>query len=254
MTSFNSLSVFFPAYNDALSLPGLVARTFAVLDGRIADFEVILVNDGSQDNTGEVIEQLRRQYGPRLRVVTHEVNRGYGGALRSGFQAATKEWVFYTDGDGQYDVAELTQLLDAVEPGIAWVNGYKRLRHDPWHRVLLGGLYNQTIRQLFQIKAKDVDCDFRLVRRDLVPGWPLISTSGAVCLELVYRLESTGCGLRELPVSHREREHGASQFFRWRSLATMLQQVSRLYYELILFPRSQARNAAKVPAVLNRDA
>src|ERR1039458_5230783 len=96
---FASLSVFFPAYNDAPSLPGLVARTFAVLAAHVADYEVIVVNDGSADATPSVLEALRRQYGPRLRVVTHPRNRGYGGALRSGFEAATKEFVFYTDGE-----------------------------------------------------------------------------------------------------------------------------------------------------------
>src|ERR1035437_5516648 len=104
---FPSLSVFFPAYNDAPSLPSLVRKTFAVLEQHVADYEVIVVNDGSYDNTGKVLEQLRREFAPRMRVETHPHNRGYGGALRTGFAAATKEYVFYTDGDGQYDVSEL---------------------------------------------------------------------------------------------------------------------------------------------------
>ncbi len=113
---FRSLSVFFPAYNDAPSLPDLVAKTFEVLEAHADDYEVIVVNDGSQDKTGEVLEELRRRYQPLLRVITHAQNRGYGGALRSGFEAATREWVFYTDGDGQYDVERTAETVGAGGP------------------------------------------------------------------------------------------------------------------------------------------
>src|SRR3954447_23045348 len=99
-----SLSVFFPAYNDAPSLPGLLQKTFETLKNTLDDYEVIVVNDGSYDNTGAVLADLQQHYGSdKLRVITHEHNRGYGSALRSGFETATKELVFYTDGDGQYD-------------------------------------------------------------------------------------------------------------------------------------------------------
>src|SRR4051812_2494138 len=107
MPSTESVSVFFPAYNDAPSLPLLISRTFATLQEHVTDYEVIVVNDGSQDDTGKVLAELEKQYAPRMRVITHPQNRGYGGALRSGFAAATKDLVFYTDGDGQYDVREL---------------------------------------------------------------------------------------------------------------------------------------------------
>ena len=111
---FPSLSVFFPAYNDAPSLPALIHKTFEVLERHVADYEVVVVNDGSYDDTAAVLEQLSRQFAPRLRVETHPENRGYGGALRTGFATATREFVFYTDGDGQYDVGELPGLLELV--------------------------------------------------------------------------------------------------------------------------------------------
>ena len=112
MEKFPSLSVFFPAYNDAPSLPGLIEKTFAVLRENVTDYEVIVVNDGSYDKTGDVLEQLRQQFQPLMRVVTHEQNRGYGGALRSGFAAATKDFVFYTDGDSQYDESVVKCKVD----------------------------------------------------------------------------------------------------------------------------------------------
>src|ERR1035441_9953149 len=100
---FPSLSVFFPAYNDAPSLPALIHKTFEVLERHVDDYEVVVVNDGSYDDTSAVLEHLSREFAPRMRVETHTKNRGYGGALRTGFATATREFVFYTDGDGQYD-------------------------------------------------------------------------------------------------------------------------------------------------------
>lgn len=224
-----SISAFFPAYNDAPSLPALIGKTFAVLRATGRDFEVIVVNDGSHDNTGEVLLQLQRELGGQLRIVTHPQNRGYGGALRSGFAAATKELVFYTDGDGQYDVGELPRLLERMGDGVGLVNGYKLERNDPQHRIVIGSIYNTFARALFGIHLRDVDCDFRLVRRRLVEKIHLTSTSGTICVELVRKLELTGCGVVEVGVHHYARQHGKSQFFRLRSLATTFYQLLRLW-------------------------
>jgi glycosyltransferase involved in cell wall biosynthesis len=231
---FPSLSVFFPAYNDALSLPELLRKTFATLEAHVAEYEVIVVDDGSRDATGEVLEQLCRQYSPWLRVVTHAHNRGYGGALRSGFAAAQKEFVFYTDGDGQYDVAELPRLLALVGPATGLVNGYKLERHDPRHRVWIGAIYNFCARFLFRIRIRDIDCDYRLIRRALLDKIRLTSTSGTICVELVRKLELSGCQVVEIGVHHYPRLHGRSQFFRFRSLAVTLLQLLRLWVRLVI--------------------
>jgi glycosyltransferase involved in cell wall biosynthesis len=232
---FPSLSVFFPAYNDAPSLPSLIGRTFAVLEEFVDDYEVVVVNDGSWDDTGKVLADLCRAHG-KLRVITHTVNRGYGGALRSGFEAATKDYVFYTDGDGQYDVGELPLLLSLARPDVGLVNGYKLDRHDPWHRVWIGKTYNAFARALFQIQIRDIDCDYRLIRRDLLRHLGLSSTSGTICVELVRKLELSGCGVAETGVHHYPRLHGRSQFFRIRSLATTFTQLMQLYGRLVVAP------------------
>jgi glycosyltransferase involved in cell wall biosynthesis len=231
---FPSLSVFFPAYNDALSLPELLRKTFATLEPHVADYEVIVVNDGSRDGTGEVLARLCREYSPWLRVVTHAHNRGYGGALRSGFAAAQKEFVFYTDGDGQYDVGELPRLLELVGPVTGLVNGYKLERHDPRHRVWIGNVYNFCARLLFRIRIRDIDCDYRLIRRALLDKIRLTSTSGTICVELVRKLELSGCQVVEVGVHHYPRLHGRSQFFRIRSLAATLWQLVRLWVRLVI--------------------
>jgi glycosyltransferase involved in cell wall biosynthesis len=233
---FPSLSVFFPAYNDAPPLPDLIAKTFETLEENVAEFEVIVVNDGSRDKTAEVLEALSDRYAPHLRVVTHAANRGYGGALRSGFAAARKEFVFYTDGDGQYDPRELPKLLERMQPGVGLVNGYKLKRSDPWNRIFAGAIYNFCVRMLFRLRVRDVDCDFRLIRRSLLEGIHLTSTSGTICVELVRKLERTGCGVVEVGVRHYPRLHGKSQFFRLRSLAATFYQLMRLWVRLVVFP------------------
>jgi glycosyltransferase involved in cell wall biosynthesis len=231
-----SLSVFFPAYNDAPSIAKLVDTTFKILCGRLSDFEVIVVNDGSRDNTAEELAALEQRYGEAFRVVTHAENRGYGVALRSGFAAARKDFVFYTDGDGQYDPAELPKLLELMAPDVGLVNGYKLERRDPWHRIAIGNIYNSFARLVFRIHLRDIDCDFRLIRRELLDRMRLASTSGTICVELVRKLELSSYRIVEVGVHHYPRLHGRSQFFRFRSLASTLYQLSRLYVRLVLAP------------------
>jgi glycosyltransferase involved in cell wall biosynthesis len=212
----------------------LLRDTFAVLERHVADYEVIVVNDGSRDKTAEVLEQLQHELGPLLRVVTHPKNRGYGGALRSGFAASRKEFVFYTDGDRQYDVGELPRLLELVGPDTGLVNGYKLDRHDPTHRIWIGNVYNFCARLLFRIRIRDIDCDYRLIRRDLLESIHLTSTSGTICVELVRKLELSGCHVAEVGVHHYARQHGKSQFFRVRSLAITFYQLLRLWVRLVI--------------------
>jgi glycosyltransferase involved in cell wall biosynthesis len=231
---FPSLAVFFPAFNDAPSLPGLLQTTFEVLRAHVEDYEVIVVNDGSRDNTAKVLEELRSVYTPFLRVITHPENRGYGGALRTGLGAAKKEFVFYTDGDGQYDVGELPTLLDLAGPNTGLVNGFKLERQDPLHRIWIGSVYNFCARLLFRIRIRDIDCDYRLIRRALLDRIELTSTSGTICVELVRKLELSGCEVREIGVHHYPRIHGRSQFFRVRSLAVTFLQLLRLWVRLVI--------------------
>jgi glycosyltransferase involved in cell wall biosynthesis len=215
-------------------MPGLIHKTFAVLERHVGDYEVIVVNDGSQDNTGEVLEELRREFEPRMRVVTHPQNRGYGAALRTGFASATREFVFYTDGDSQYDVEELPRLLELVSPATGLINGYKLERHDPAHRIYIGTIYNLCARLMFRIRIRDIDCDYRLIRRALVESLHLTSTSGTICVELVRKLELSGCEVKEIGVHHYPRLYGRSQFFRLRSLAITFYQLLRLWIRLVI--------------------
>lgn len=229
-----SLSIFFPAYNDAPSIAKLVEDAFVFGSQCAADLEVIVIDDGSSDDTAASVERLAPRYGSRLLLIRHAENRGYGGALRTGFQEATKEFVFYTDGDGQYDVSQLPDLVARMEPQVGLVNGYKTSRSDSWPRVVAGKLYLLAVRFLFRLKIRDVDCDFRLIRRSVLGGIELSSSSGAICVELVRNVQESGCEIREVPVRHLPRRYGTSQFFRFTHLWRTIVELAGLFWSLTI--------------------
>lgn len=229
-----SISAFFPAYNDDGTIASMVVETDRVLKTITYDYEIIVVNDGSEDSTQEVLEELSKFY-PKLRIIRHEKNKGYGAALISGFVNSTKDYIFYTDGDAQYDVRELTLLLDALEEDTDVVNGYKISRSDPMHRIIIGHIYNRVVKFLFNIKLKDVDCDYRLVKRTVFDKIELKSPSGIICVELIRKLESSRFKFREVPVHHYFRTHGKSQFFNFRRVFAVGVGLIKLWVELVLF-------------------
>lgn len=228
----NGITAFFPMYNDEMTVERMVREVSGVLSELVPDYEVLVINDGSTDRTGEIADRLAAG-DPRVRVVHHGTNRGYGGALKSGFQNACKGLVFYTDGDGQYDTGELG-LLFARRFDADIVNGYKINREDHWVRIILGTSYNIIARFFFSIRISDVDCDFRLIRSEAVRDLELESESGAICLELVKKLQERGCSFVEVPVHHYARPSGKSQFFTFHNMVAMLRDLAALYYELVI--------------------
>jgi len=224
------ISVFFPAFNDAGSIAELVSVALEILPTMTDDYEVIVVNDGSTDATRDVLDRLASS-DPNVRVVHHERNLGYGAALQTGFRNASKELVFYTDGDGQYDVRELSTLRRLLTDQIDVVNGYKIKRSDAASRKLLGGIYNQTARLMFHLPIRDVDCDFRLIRRQRVQEVEISCSTGAVCVELVSKLHRSGCTFAEAPVGHYPRLHGDSQFFTYRRVLDTAVDFSLLWWK-----------------------
>jgi glycosyltransferase involved in cell wall biosynthesis len=239
----SSISAFFPCYNDAQTIRGLVLRVDQALRVITNDYEIIVVNDGSTDASLEVLRATQSEV-PALRIVQHEHNMGYGAALISGFKAATRDYVFYTDGDGQYDPGEIIVLADAMKPGIDVVNGYKSTREDAWYRKLVGGIYQRLARVMFSLPIRDVDCDFRLMRREALRDIELESTDGAICVELVRRLRDAGARMTELPVTHFARAYGTSQFFKPKRIIRAVFGVGHWYVRLVLC-REQRRRTAK---------
>lgn len=231
-TLAGGLTVFFPAYNDAGTIPSMVIGAVIAARRLTDDFEVVVVNDGSRDGTSEILEELARMC-PSLRVVEHPQNRGYGAALRTGFASATKEFVFYTDGDAQYDPRELTGLWARMTPQVDLVNGYKISRSDPLHRIVIGRLYHHMVKLLFGLRVRDVDCDFRLMRRSIFERVHLEKNSGVICLELMKKVQDAGYQIVEEPVHHYHRAYGTSQFFNVRRIARTLSDILKLWVELV---------------------
>jgi glycosyltransferase involved in cell wall biosynthesis len=226
-----SISAFFPAYHDWGTIASQVLLVSRTLRELTDDWEVVVVDDGSRDRTPEVLDELRKLC-PQLRVVTHERNRGYGGALRSGFEAARKDWVFYTDGDAQYDVCELPKLW-AVRTGVDLVNGFKIARSDPLHRIVVGRVYHWLVKLAFWLRTPDVDCDFRLIRRSVFDRIALTRDTGLICVELVTKIEKAGFVSTYVPVHHYHRLHGRSEFFNFRRVAQVGVGLGRLWIELV---------------------
>ena len=229
-----SLSVFFPAYNDAGTIASLVISAVKTAATLTPDFEVLVINDGSTDDTAAILDELARVYPQHVRIIHHPINRGYGGALRSGFAHARKDLVFYTDGDAQYDPAEMTALWGRITPGVDWVNGWKISRSDPWHRIVIGRIYHHTVKFLFGLHVRDVDCDFRLIRSTAMRDIALESDSGTICLELVKKLQDAGKRFAEVPVHHYHRTYGESQFFNFPRIWRTLVQLIGLWWKLIV--------------------
>jgi glycosyltransferase involved in cell wall biosynthesis len=227
------LSVFFPAYNDSGTIASMVIRAVHAAAEVTPDFEVIVVDDGSADATAHIADELARTY-PQVRVVHHARNRGYGGALQTGFRAATKPLIFYTDGDAQYDPAELVLLWAKMTPDADLVNGYKISRADPLHRVVIGRLYHHIVSLLFGLSVRDVDCDFRLMRRAIFERINLEKTSGVICLEMMKKIHDAGFRIVEVPVHHYHRAFGKSQFFNVPRIVKTAIDVFRLWYSLVI--------------------
>lgn len=244
-----SISVFFPAYNDAGTIAGLVTDALSVLPSLTDDYEVIVVNDGSADETRAVLDELARVQ-PRLKVIHHESNRGYGGALRAGFGAARKDLIFYTDGDGQYDVREMASLCPLMSGEVDIVNGYKLKRADNLNRKAIGAVYNRLARLLFRLPIRDVDCDFRLMRRHAVQRLDLVSSSGVICVELTRKLSRAGCVFAETPIHHYPRRHGRSQFFTLNRVARTARDFFALWIMLVVLRRDAARVSTETERVL----
>ncbi len=227
-----SISAFFPCFNDERTIGSMVTLAFSTIENAGADGEVIVVNDGSVDSSAYVLKELADSY-PRLRIVTHERNRGYGGALLSGFEAATQQWVFYTDGDAQFDPSELELLVRAARDDVDVVQGYKIRRADSLARRVIGRVYHRFVAAAFGLRIRDTDCDFRLIRAEALDRVELVHTTGVICVELVRKLQDAGARFVEVPVHHYRREHGQSQFFRPSQVTRSLVDLAGLWVRLI---------------------
>jgi glycosyltransferase involved in cell wall biosynthesis len=208
MDKLKELSLFFPAHNEEANLESAVEKAIPVLNKVAKKYELIIVNDGSRDKTGEIAAKLAQRY-PFIKIITHSSNQGYGVALKSGFYNSRYEWIVFTDADGQFDFSEVTKLIEKVgETDI--VAGYRINRQDSFKRKLFGWGWTMLSRVLLGIRVRDVDCAFKLVRKDVFEKIPRLQSTrgGMISPELLARAKKAGFRMTEVGVRHYPRGGG----------------------------------------------
>lgn len=244
------LSLFFPCHNEADNLEGLVADALAALPALATTYEVILVDDGSRDDTATVAERLVQQHGGVVRLVRHEVNRGYGGALRSGFAAARYEHLAYTDGDRQFRVVDLGRLVACAEETRApVVIGYRLRRADPPLRLIYATVYRIANRVWFGLRVRDVDCAAKLFHRAALRGINVHSDGAFFSAELLIRLRVAGVKVAEVGVPHYPRTAGSPTGAR---VSVILRAVRDFWSLRIGLWVNRSRTLAKGMALLSK--
>jgi dolichol-phosphate mannosyltransferase len=201
------LSVVLPAYNEQETLRTVVDGAVEALEPLVGDFEIIVVDDGSTDGTNELLRELIEANRPRVRGLVHAHNRGYGAAIKTGFEAARKELIFYTDADGQFDVSDLSHFIPLIDEYDVVV-GFRVYRYDTVVRSMLSWVYNLLVRILFRVKVRDVDCAFKLFRREVLEAITIESDDFFVDAELVAKTRRWNFRLLEKGVRHYPRLAG----------------------------------------------
>ena len=201
-----SISVFFPCYNEQDNVASTVEKALIVLERLNADFEVIIVNDGSSDSTAKIADDIAAK-NDRVKVVHHKTNLGYGAALTSGFTAAAKELVFYTDGDGQFDINELPPLLPLIDKNDI-VSCYRLNRQDNLVRKINGWCCTKLVCLLFRMRVRDIDCAFKLYKREIFDNIKLSSSGALIDAEILARAVRRGYSITQMGVHHYPRTAG----------------------------------------------
>jgi glycosyltransferase involved in cell wall biosynthesis len=235
----SGLSFFFPARDEELNIEPMVARALAVLPMYADWVEVTIVDDGSSDRTGAIADALARA-DPRVKVLHHRPGRGYGGAVRAGLMSATQPFVFFTDGDQQFDVADFDKLIGALGPGVDAVIGYRLQLAYPWRHLVVSGVYNRVIRLLFSGGWRDVDCAFKLFRADVFARVPLnrVHSNGAFFSpELLITLRANGIVMREVGIPHHPRVHHEPKGTSPEAIVKAIRDLLLLRLSLWLRPR-----------------
>lgn len=202
-----SLSFVFPVYNEEQNIRGVIASAAKIGKDLGIDYEIIAVNDGSADASLDVLNDLQKSLGVALKIINHKRNQGYGAALRHGFGAAKNEWVFYADSDNQFDLEEMKKLV-TLSPQSDLIIGQRINRSDPLNRRINAWIYNSAMRMIFGLKTKDIDCGFKLIKKDLLSNTNLTATGSFISAEMLYKARLKGVNPIEVPVKHFERIYG----------------------------------------------
>lgn len=241
------LSLVFPAWNEAENLPALLASALAIGSELGVAFEIVIVDDGSADASRAVIADWCRR-DARVRAVHHAQNQGYGAALRAGLKTARGEFVFFSDADLQFDLAEIRRLLDHTDE-YEIVAGYRAPRRDPWLRRVIARVWGMLVRGLFDLPVRDIDCAFKVFHRSVLEAIPIQSVGAFVNTEILVRARAAGFRIKQVPVSHRRRRSGRQSGAHPRVIARALFELVKLQATLgAARPAAIAAPTTRLPA------
>jgi glycosyltransferase involved in cell wall biosynthesis len=226
----HTVSFVLPAYNEEGNISQAVADILRVANRYCADYEVIVVDDGSSDHTAALVEQMVAR-DPKVRLIRHGANRGYGEALRTGFAAAGLGFVFFTDADNQFDMDDLALLLPWADH-VDVVAGYRVKRQDPFMRRLNAWGWNRLVRVLFYVPVRDIDCAFKLFRRSALDDLDIESVGALINTEIMVKLGRTGKTVVEVGVRHRPRTAGVARGAKPSVILRAFVEVWRMYGRL----------------------
>ena len=224
------ISLFYPMHNEEGNIREAVRAALEVLPSLAENYEVIVVDDGSRDDTGKIADDLASK-DEHVRAVHHPVNRGYGGALQTGFRESRFELVFFADGDNQFDLGEMSKLLERIDD-CDMVIGRRVDRKDPFHRKLNAHAWNMLVRILFGLKVRDIDCAFKLIRRRVLESIELEATGALISTELLVKAHEAGFVIKQVPVHHRERLSGEQSGADIRVIARAFKELFMMYRSL----------------------
>ena len=228
MQRLSFLSCFFPAFNEEATIGALLDEAVATLP-RFADrWEVVVVNDGSSDRTAEMVAEYARRH-PEVRLASHDTNLGYGHALRTGLRSCRGDFVFFSDADRQFRLEDIARLLPLLD-GVGVVVGFRLKRRDPWHRLVIARVYHVVIRTLFGVHLRDIDCAFKLFRREVLDAIvdKLESRSAFISPELVIRAQQAGFRVAEVGIPHYPRTAGTPKGATPKVIARTIGEIVRL--------------------------
>ncbi len=228
--SLSSLSMFVPCFNEAKNLPHVLDQALEVLPQVATEFEIIVVDDGSSDQTSQVAREYQKKT-KVVKLVTHQQNKGYGAAVRTGIEHSSYDWIFYTDGDGQFDLVELKKLIPLRREGFA-VLGYRKKRVEGFKRVIMAKMYKLYIDLLFRVHVKDIDCAFKLFKSSDLKKLNLFSNGAFISAEILYRLKKNKIKFQQIPVSHYHRKHGEASGASLKVILIGLWEPLRLYLRM----------------------
>lgn len=226
----SSLSVFYPCFNEAVNIPYFLKQAADFLPQIAEKFEVIVINDGSTDDTKQVVRKFKKQYN-WLKLASHKKNKGYGAALKTGFAKSKYEWIFFTDGDLQFDIKQLVKFIEFIKE-YNMIIGYRKNRADGAIRAFNAKLFKIYIDLLFRLHVKDIDCAFKLLKAEKIKALNLISTGAFTTSEFLYKLKKQGEQFKQIPVDHKPRLYGQPTGAKLSVIFKGVWEASCLYFKI----------------------